>query len=112
MIDLCRQNAWTLISRDGIKHDGSLAVGGVVHRAKTAGVEVTTPEEYAQAVLTRDAARAMFNERLLAAVSHYLATGPVDEQAQREVNALHIKDGFAAIWSINSSAECDTAHNP
>lgn len=60
MVDLCRADGFTLVSRDK----------GAQNRARAAGVPVVTPEEYATAVMTRDAARERFFERLAVAGLH------------------------------------------
>lgn len=100
IIAMCRDEGWVLITRDGVRRDGSLRRGGLFHRARAAGVDVRQPDEYASVVLGLDDARAQFNDRLRDALSRYETSGPENERDERAVKVRNIRDGYEAVWSI------------
>jgi hypothetical protein len=100
MIELCRNERWVLITRDGIERDGGIRTDGVFYRARAAGVNVRTPEEYARGIIRLDEARAMFDSRLRAALSWYYTSGPENERDQRAEKVSNIRSGYEAIWNL------------
>jgi hypothetical protein len=100
MIRMCQDEGWVLVTRDGIKRDGSIKTNGVFHRARVAGVDVKTPEEYAREVVRLDEARAMFNDRLRLALFRYYTVGPDNERDQRAEKVRTITNGYEAVWNL------------
>jgi hypothetical protein len=89
-----------LVTRDGIKRNDGITTDGVFRRARAAGVDVKTPEEYAREVVRLDDARAMFNDRLRAALFRYYTTGPDNERDQRAEKVRNIRNGYEAVWNL------------